>query len=89
MNHPTAWNNLWVACLALAQAAQGSAGDTIPAGISETCRCGTQGQGLGLGGHAGLTMVLISEVFSNMNNFMILWAENDFRNMSTASEREK
>ena len=30
---------------ALAQAAQGGGGVTIPGGVQETCRCGTKGHG--------------------------------------------
>ena len=32
--------------LLLEQAAQGSGGVTVPGGVQETCRCGTEGCGL-------------------------------------------
>jgi len=56
------------------QAAQGSGGVIIPGGVQKTCRCGTSGHGLAgmvvLGGQLDL---MILEVFSNLNDFMILF----------------
>ena len=58
---------------ALEQAAQGSGGVTIPGGVQKACRCGTSGYGLVsmvvLGGWLDL---MILEIFSNLNNPMIL-----------------
>jgi len=57
----------------LEQAAQGSGGVTIPGGVQKMCRYGTSGHGLAgmvlLGGWLDL---MILEVFSNLNDSMIL-----------------
>ena len=55
-------------------AAQGSGWVTIPGEVQETCRCGTLGYGL-----VGMVVLgwrldlKILEVFSNLNNSVILW----------------
>jgi len=56
----------------LAQAAQGGGGVTVPGGVQEPWRCGTEGHGqwAWLGGLV-LDLVIL-EVFSNLNESMIL-----------------
>ena len=59
---------------ALEQAAQGSGGVTIPAGVQKTCRCGISGHGLvGIVVLGGRLDLMILEVFSNLNDSMILF----------------
>ena len=59
------------------QTAQGSGGVTIPGGVQKTCRCGTSGHGL-----AGVVVIgwqldlMILEVFSNLNDSMILFYDS-------------
>jgi len=48
---------------ALEHTAHGGGGVNIPGGVQELCRCGTEGHSL---------WAIISEVFSNLNDFMIL-----------------
>jgi len=58
---------------ALEQAAQGSGGITIPGGVQKMCRSGSSGHGW-----AGMVVLgwrldlMILEVFSNLNDSMIL-----------------
>jgi len=57
----------------LEQAAQGSGGVPIPGGVQKTCRCGTSGHGLAGMGVLGWRLdVMILEIFSNLNDSMIL-----------------
>ena len=57
----------------MAQAAQGGGGVTAPGGVQEAWRCGTEGCGqwviLVVGGQLDY---MILEVFSNLNDSMIL-----------------
>ena len=56
----------------MAQAAQGSGTVTIPGGVQEPWRCGTEGRGYGHGGGVvGLDWGIL-EPFSNFNDFMIV-----------------
>ena len=56
---------------AVAQAAQGGGGVTVPGGVPEPCGCGTEGSGHGVMG-CWLGWVVL-EVFSNLNGSVILW----------------
>ena len=57
------------------QAAQGSGGVTIPGGVHEKGRCGTEGHGVVGNIGAKCTVDLDDlEVFSNLNDSMILTA---------------
>ena len=64
----------WKSGQALVEAAQGSGGVAIPGGVQKMCRYSTSGHGL-----AGMVVLgwwldlMILEVFSNLNNSMILW----------------
>ena len=62
---------------ALDQAAQGSGGVPIPEGVEKTWRCGTSGHGLAGMGVSGwwldLMILEVLQVFSNLNDPMILW----------------
>ena len=66
----------WKSGQALEQAAQESGGVTIPGDVKKTCRYGTSGHGLAdmvvLGWQSDL---MILEVFSNLNDSMILFNE--------------
>ena len=60
---------------ALEEAAQGSGGVTIPGGVHEKGRCGTEGHGVVGNIGAKCTVDLDDlEVFSNLNDSMILTA---------------
>jgi len=61
---------------AVAQAAQGCGGVTVPRSVPELWRCGTEGYGLWpvLGMGWWLDLVIL-EVFSNLNDSMILLPE--------------
>jgi len=60
-------------CEALEQAAQGSDEVPIPGGVQKTCRYGTSGYGLvGMAVLGGWLDLMILEVFSKLNDFMIL-----------------
>jgi len=55
-------------------AAQGSGGVTVPGGVQETCRCGTEGHGLvGMVGWIDSWTSWSQEVFSNLHVSMIPW----------------
>jgi len=57
----------------LEQAAQGSGRVTIPGGVQTPRRCGTSGHGLaGVVGLGWQLDLMILEVFSNLNDLMIL-----------------
>ena len=62
----------------MTQNAQGSGGVTVPGGVQGPCRCGTEGHGLvGMVGMSHDEMMgqldsMILEVFSNLNDAMIL-----------------
>jgi len=53
---------------ALAKAAQGGGGVTVPGGVQEMCRCGTEGHGLWAWWCWGGLDLAILEVFSNLND---------------------
>ena len=64
----------WKSGQALEQAAQGGGGVTIPGGVQKMCKCGTSGHGLaGMVVLGGWLDSMILEVFSNLNESMILW----------------
>ena len=64
---------LWKSGEALAQAAQGG-GVTIPEGVQETWRCGTEGPGLVVMAVMDWWLDwMILEIFSNLNDSMILF----------------
>ena len=58
----------------LEQAARWGGGVTIPGGVQKTCRCGTSGYGLVGMVVLGWQLDLVTlEIFSNLNDSMILW----------------
>jgi len=58
---------------AVAQAAQRGGGATVPEGVQETWRCGTEGRGLvGLVGMCWWLDLMILMVFSNLSNYIII-----------------
>ena len=62
---------------ALAQAAQGGGGVTVPQGVQEPCGCGIEGHVLvGMVGSCWQLDWMISEVFSNLNNCMLNYKTN-------------
>jgi len=69
------WKNFFSIEWLLAQAAQGSSGVIISGSAAEPRRCGTEGCGqwatLVVGGCSDW---VVSEVFSNLNDSVILWA---------------
>jgi len=57
----------------LAQAAQGDGGLTVPGGVQETWRCGTEGHSIVFMVGRGLRLDLMTlGVFSNLSDFMNL-----------------
>ena len=58
---------------AAAQAAQGGGGVTIPGGVEETHKCGTEGRwAAGIAGVVGLDWMVL-EVFSSLNDSTWAW----------------
>lgn len=61
---------------ALDQAAEGSGGVTVSGSVRETWRCGAEGQVLvGMMVMDWRLELMVLEVFSNINNSMILWSK--------------
>lgn len=61
---------------ALDQAAEGSGGVTASGSVRETWRCGAEGQVLvGMMVMDWRLELMVLEVFSNINNSMILWSK--------------
>ena len=58
----------------LAEAAQGGGGVTVPGGAPGLCRCGTEGRGQWARRGGLRSEWVILEVFSNLNDSVILFA---------------